>query len=69
VDNCFQVTFKTGATIQLSGDFGELSREEVKEALTKLDVEPAYIGYNKGDSVAYLRLSDENSAAPVSAQL
>lgn len=59
----FNKVLKKGATFKVEGEFKpETSREDIKAALSELGIDVAYIGFNKGDTKAYIRLHEENSA-------
>jgi len=57
-----KITLPKGAVIFFEGCSDKITRELIKEAVSNLDAEVAYIDYTKGDSKGYIRLSEENSA-------
>lgn len=51
-----------GSVVHMTGDFLTLTREDIREAMEKLELKPVYIGFNKSDKDAYVRFAEENSA-------
>ncbi|KAJ6650053.1 La protein like [Pseudolycoriella hygida] len=60
-----KISFPKGALIFFEGFSETVTRELIREAITKLDAEVAYIDYTKGDKKGYIRLSEENSAKTI----
>jgi hypothetical protein len=54
-----------GAILHLKGINGETTRENIKEKLLNEGLDVAFIGFNKGDDDAWVRLLGENSAKEV----
>lgn len=63
-----KIELPKGAVIHLDGLSAETTRETIKAALQELGAEVAYIDYTKGDKAGHVRLTTENSAAPVFAK-
>jgi len=57
-----KINFPKGAVVFFEGYSDKVTRELIKEAVSKFDVEAAYIDYTKGDKSGYIRLAEENSA-------
>lgn len=57
-----KITLPTGAVIFIEGLSETMTREVIKEAVAKFEVEIAYIDYSKGDKSGYVRLTEENAA-------
>lgn len=54
-------TLPKGAVLHFSG-IENGNREDIREALTKLDAHIAYVDYTRGNESGYVRLSNENEA-------
>lgn len=63
-----KINLPKGAVIHLDGLSAETTRETIKAALQELGGEVAFIDYTKGDKAGHVRLTTENSAAPVFAK-
>lgn len=63
-----KIQLPKGAVIHLEGLSAETTRETIKAALQELGGEVAFIDYTKGDKAGHVRLTTENSAAPVFAK-
>jgi len=57
-----KISFPKGAVVFFEGYSDKVTRELIKEAVSKFDVEAAYIDYTKGDKSGYIRLTEGNSA-------
>ncbi|XP_045458874.1 la protein homolog [Melitaea cinxia] len=55
----------TGTVLQFSQGHDKMTREEVKEALTPLGQDIAYIDFKVGDAEGWVRLAKENTAKEV----
>lgn len=54
-----------GASLQLTGIGGDVTREIIKAALEALEAEVNFVDFAKGDESGYVRLKEENTAAKV----
>ena len=55
----------TGAVLHFEGFNKETTREDIKAALAKIGGDVVYVDFNKGDELAFVRFSGENSAKTV----
>lgn len=60
-----EFTLPKGTVILLEGFSENITREDISEAITELGGTVAYIQFMKGDKIAHVRLTEENSAAKV----
>ncbi|CAG0900831.1 unnamed protein product [Darwinula stevensoni] len=57
--------FPKGTVLQLKGIVSGTSWKDIKAELEKFEADIAFIKYSKGDSEAYVRLQEENSASEI----
>ncbi|XP_050362195.1 la protein homolog [Nymphalis io] len=64
-----EFTLPTGTVLHFSQGHDKMTREDIKEALTPLGQEIAYVDFKVGDAEGWVRLSKENSAKDLTEKL